>query len=138
MFRYRYPLLEAQLSSMMDAYSYIPGPSKEQAFQEIWCYFDHEKIQKSYYLEFILRKVIDEEHNKYGGLGSYTGWNVTTKKSIINKTNNKFNKTRAKVNLQKLRIIIKSIIWYNKFVTEYYKPDGLFVQKTKESDLWKK
>ena len=65
---------------MMDYYSQFEGPTREDAIEIMKHKFNHVRHISSYATLFV-----DDEIDKYGGLGSYTGWYVTTKNSIENK-----------------------------------------------------
>lgn len=79
----------------MDAYSYNPGPTKEQAMNEIKNYFDSDHG----YMEFVrrtnknvcdtkvmnecIKKVVNEKGAKEGAFGSLTGWVVFFRNDLI-------------------------------------------------------
>ena len=63
---------------MNDYYSQFPGPTRDKAIQIIKDNIILYKTNdKEINLDLLIEKYIDEEINKYGGLGSYTGWNVS-------------------------------------------------------------
>lgn len=62
---------------MNDYYSNFPGPTYTQAIREL--------SRDNLWLKKYITQCIDEEITKYGGLGSYTGWNVAVKPSIMKK-----------------------------------------------------
>ena len=73
----------------MDHYSNYEGPTRD----------------KPDWLKKYVVFYVDEEISKYGGLGSYTGWNVSTQHSIMNKLMYEYKiqlQIRARNNLKKL------------------------------------
>ena len=62
---------------MNDYYSQFPGPSCSQAMVEL-CNPDYSKR-----LNEFIENCLKEEWNKYGSLGSQTGWNVSVKPKIV-------------------------------------------------------
>ena len=69
---------------MLDAYSYHPSPSKQEAANEVY----NEIIQKYNIKDNVeLKKIVDEEifvARKDQSYGSLTLWMMITKKEIIN------------------------------------------------------
>jgi|TARA_B110000971_G_C19737304_1_gene375848 hypothetical protein len=86
---------------MMDHYSNYEGPTRDSAIKII-----QEKLNdKPDWLKKYVVFYVDEEISKYGGLGSYTGWNVSTQHSIMNKLMYEYKiqlQIRARNNLKKL------------------------------------
>ena len=74
---------------MNDYYSHFPGPTIPQAMVELLDKTDlnHNPI----WLKKFIQNCILAEYDKYGNLGSHTGWNVTVKPNIIQKINIKYN-----------------------------------------------
>ena len=89
---------------MLDAYSNIPGPENEDVakndvfrdvvkntYKELNKIISDEEIDSHIekngliinIIEKEIKKAIDDEYKKYGGLGSYSGWIVFTRKNII-------------------------------------------------------
>jgi hypothetical protein len=80
---------------MMDSYSNVAGPTKDQAVQELTRYFDSDHG----YIEFVrrtslnncnmelmencIRKVISTKSDEEGAFGSYTGWVVFFRRKLI-------------------------------------------------------
>ena len=80
---------------MMDAYSDMPGPTKDQVVKEMMTYFDSDHG----YIEFVRRtsknvcnmeimkeciqKVIKKKGNHDGAFGSYAGWVVFFRRDLI-------------------------------------------------------
>lgn len=62
---------------MNDYYSNFPGPTRSQAIMDL--------SKHNLWLKPYVTKCIDEEISQYDGLGSYTGWNVMVKPSIMKK-----------------------------------------------------
>jgi len=85
----------------MDHYSNYEGPTRDSAIKII-----QEKLNdKPDWLKKYVVFYVDEEISKYGGLGSYTGWNVSTQHSIMNKLMYEYKiqlQIRARNNLKKL------------------------------------
>lgn len=74
---------------MNDYYSQFPGPTRNEAIKIIkdkiikdnsMLYWSNDKK-----IDLIIEQYIDEEFNKDGSLGSYTGWNLIVLPSIIKK-----------------------------------------------------
>lgn len=79
----------------MDAYSDMPGPTKEQAIHEMMNYFDSDHG----YIEFVrktsknicnmelmedcIQKVIRTKSDQEGAFGSYAGWVVFFRRDLI-------------------------------------------------------
>ena len=78
---------------MMDRYGEMPGPSKTNAFQEIFTKYktkinppiSDEKLKELIY------ESIDNTIEKYGGLGSYAGWQLFISKEVYENTEAKVN-----------------------------------------------
>lgn len=89
---------------MLDAYSNIPGPenedvAKDDVFRDVvkHTYKELNKIISDEEIDSLIKnngfvvkiiekeikKAIDDEYKQYGGLGSYSGWIVFTRKNII-------------------------------------------------------
>jgi hypothetical protein len=121
--------------AMMDAYSYLHGPTVQQANLEIKEILERQ-FKKSMIMDYIIKRNINDEVLKYGGIGSYTGWHVITKQNILKKSKEDYLKKRISMNIIKLKCVVKMIIWFKKFIENYYKPNGVFVKKTKQSEYW--
>lgn len=125
---------------MMDYYANFPGPNKTDAKNEVI-----EEIKKSMDINSInlLKKIVDKEVDKeisdYGGLGSFTGWNVIVRKRIINnckdKYSNKIKKTKKKFKLYS-KIIGKLQLRLNKSIERVYMPGGTYETETANSNRW--
>ena len=73
---------------MMDHYGDIPGPSKTNATQEIFNKYKTEINPdiSDEMLKELIGKSIDNTIEKYGGLGSYTGWQLFISKEVYENT----------------------------------------------------
>ena len=94
--------------TMMDAYSYQPGPDKEGAMREIQQYFasingkshllshgityDMESVNR------VVQDVIYIKHQSNTTFGSYTGWAVFFKKDLIKECVNEIIKKKESRN----------------------------------------
>ena len=73
---------------MMDHYGDIPGPSKTNATQEIFNKYKTEINPdiSDEILKELIGKSIDNTIEKYGGLGSYAGWQLFISKEVYKNT----------------------------------------------------
>lgn len=73
---------------MMDHYGDIPGPSKTNATQEIFNKYKTEINPdiSDEMLKELIGKSIDNTNEKYGGLGSYAGWQLFISKEVYENT----------------------------------------------------
>jgi len=70
-------------TKMMDYYSNVKGPTREDAIDIIKNkLISHKKTQ---WLKNFVIYLVDEEISKYNGLGSQIGWSVTVEPSIWKK-----------------------------------------------------
>lgn len=72
----------------MDHYGDIPGPSKTNATQEIFNKYKTEINPdiSDEMLKELIGKSIDNTNEKYGGLGSYAGWQLFISKEVYENT----------------------------------------------------
>lgn len=87
---------------MMDAYSDIPGPNKEQVIKEMETYFDSDHG----YIEFVrktsknvcdmevmkkcIQRIIVKKSDNEGAFGSYAGWVVFFRRDLIEEIINEY------------------------------------------------
>ena len=113
---------------MNDYYSHFPGPTINQAMVELLDKTDlnHNPI----WLKKFIQNCILAEYDKYGNLGSHTGWNVTVKPNIIQKIKYKIQlRERSKQLLRKLFYCFQvygAILKMYKDI--YYKPGGEYMK----------
>lgn len=113
---------------MNDYYSQFPGPSKLQASMELSRESGFETNPK--WLNEFIDTCIEEECDKYGGLGSYTGWCVSVKPLILKKMKYKIQlREKSKKLLHKLFHHFKVYgIFLKLYKDIYYKPNGEYMK----------
>jgi hypothetical protein len=112
---------------MNDYYSHFPGPTIPQAMVELLdkTNLNHNPI----WLKRFIQDCILLEYDKYGNLGSYTGWNVTVKPNIIEKIKYKIQlRERSKQLLRKLFYHFQVYgVFLKLYKDVYYKPNGYYM-----------
>uniref|UniRef100_A0A6C0JUY9 Uncharacterized protein n=1 Tax=viral metagenome TaxID=1070528 RepID=A0A6C0JUY9_9ZZZZ len=108
----------------MDYYSQFPGPSFTEAMSQL-CKTDYSNELNQY-----IEKCIKGEIHEYGGLGSYTGWNVSVKPKMLQKIKHKIElREKAK---KMLRKVFYNFQVYGTFLQLYkdiyYKPNGEYMK----------
>jgi len=123
---------------MLDHYGSYPGPSKESGCDEIFTTMitrHNSAIRHERQMRYHINKIIDTEIVKYGGLGSYTGWNVTTRFQIMKQMKPKISLIERSASLwKKLRIFTMVI---GKFIVAknirfMYRPGGDYMLQIEE------
>jgi hypothetical protein len=113
---------------MNDYYSQFPGPTIPQAMVELLdkTNLNHNPI----WLKRFIQDCILLEYDKYGNLGSYTGWNVTVKPNIIEKIKYKIQlRERSKQLLRKLFYHFQVYgVFLKLYKDVYYKPGGEYMK----------
>lgn len=129
----------------MDYYSQFPGPSFTEAMsqlskRELKQYFPGLscmqavgqlcKTEYSNELNQYIEKCLKEEIHEYGGLGSYTGWNVSVKPKMLQKIKHKIElREKAKKMLRKLFYNFQVYGTFLQLYKDiYYKPNGEYMK----------
>lgn len=125
-------------NNMLDYYSYMPGPSKESGCDEIFTTMicrDRTMIRNERQMRYHINKLLDYEIVRYGGLGSYTGWNITTRISIINNMRDKVQLIQKSTLMwRKLRVFAMTLGTFivAKNIRYKFRPDGDYMKEIQE------
>ena len=125
-------------NKMLDYYSYMDGPSKESGCDEIFTmmiYRDRSMITHERQMRYHINKLLDYEIDRYGGLGSYTGWNITTRPSVINNIDDKVHLIqKSRLMWRKLRLVAMVLGRFviAKNIRYKFRPGGEYMKEIQE------